>query len=174
VPTFAQDATTRWLVVTQVAAGKVVRVQLNSGRTFSGKLIRGSESGLVLQVSKGETMLAREEIREIRVREGRGRGGRAKLGAIIGGSIGGGLGAAAGAGLGSAEVAVAATVESAGIGAAIGAAIPDRYTTVYTAPTAGPLSQRRDIAPVRSRPDRSLLSKIRNDNPDYFEEGDSR
>ena len=138
VPTFAQDATTRWLVVTQVAAGKVVRVQLATGRTVNGKLIRGTESSLVLEVSKGETMLVRDEIREIRVREGRGRGGRAKLGAIIGGSIGGGLGAAAGAVAGSAEAVVAATVESAAFGAAISAAIPNRYTTVYTAPAAGP------------------------------------
>jgi hypothetical protein len=141
---FAQDATTRWLVVTQVAADKAVQVQLNSGRIFKGKLIRGDESGMVLQDSKGETMIARGEILEIRVREGRGRGGRAKLGAIIGGLVGGGFGAAGGASFGAlgapetgASFAAGVTAGGAGIGAAIGAAIPNRYVRVYTASGAG-------------------------------------
>ncbi len=140
-----QDAdTSRWIGVMQVAAGRIVQVHLNSGRTVNGKLIRGDGTNMVLQNSKEETMIARAEIREVRLREGRGRGGRAKLGAIIGVSIGGGLGTlgsipyvnAGEPGLAVAGAALSAGL-GAGIGAGIGAAIPDRYTRVYSAAADG-------------------------------------
>ena len=141
---FAQADTTRWLALMQMTEGKVMQVKLNSGRTISGTLIRGDESTMVLRYSKGESIITREEIREIRVREGRGHGGRAKLGAIIGGSVGGAMGALSGAlgGAGGADASLAAgiaigvTGAGAGIGAVIGAAIPNRYTRAYTAPAA--------------------------------------
>src|SRR5262245_41032483 len=122
VSAFAQADTTRWLALMQMTEGRVMQVKLNSGHTISGTLIRGDESTMMLWYSKGESMIARQEIREIRVREGRGHGGRAKLGAIIGGLVGGALGAFSGAlgGAGGAHASLAAGVAVGVTGAGAG------------------------------------------------------
>src|SRR5215467_4723510 len=50
VSAVGQTDTTRWVGVMQVATGKVVQVHLICGRTIDGKLVRGSESDMVVQV----------------------------------------------------------------------------------------------------------------------------
>lgn len=146
----AQDPeTARWLAGVQTAAGKAVRIQTTGGKRTTGVLLRGTDSSLVLRDRKGETVLLKSEVREIQLRQGRSRGRKMLLGGILGGSIGAGLGAAGtlasrlmGGEGGNDEklvaIGIGVAAAGAGIGVAIGAGLPERYETLYIAPTVAP------------------------------------
>jgi hypothetical protein len=141
----AQDPeSSRWLAAVQTATGKAVQVRLNDGKRIDGTLLRGRESGLVISDRRGETTVARSDVRQVRMRTGRSRGRGMLLGGIIGGATSAGLATAgtlvaAYAGAGGSDrkllaIGLGAVATGTGIGIIIGRALTGRYQTIYEAP----------------------------------------
>jgi hypothetical protein len=133
----------RWQAAIQSANGKTIQIRLADGSRSEGRLLRGTESELILRGRRGETTIARTEVRQLRMLTGRTRGRRVLLGSMIGLGIGAGVATAATVtirlygdpGGGNDDKYVAAGIgiaaAGAGIGAAIGAALPSHYQTIY-------------------------------------------
>ena len=132
----------RWQAAIQSANGKTIQIKLVDGSKSEGKLLRGTESDLILRDRTGEVTIARTDVRQLRMLTGRTRGRRVLLGSMIGLGIGAGVATAAtvtirlyGDSGGNDDKYVAAGIgiaaAGAGIGAAIGAALPSHYQTVY-------------------------------------------
>ena len=147
VTAHAQDAdAARWLDAVQKTSGKPVQIRFKDGHKETGSLVRGTASDLVVKTDRGETMIARSDVRELLRRKGRSRGGRAKLGAIIGAVSAGSLaGVVVGTAMNDgayiqnskgdlAAFFIGGAAFGAGVGAGIGAIIPTSYETVYLAP----------------------------------------
>ena len=133
----------RWQAAVRSANGKTIQIKLADGTKSEGRLLRATESELILQDRQGEATISRTDVRQLRMLSGRTRGRRVFLGSMIGLGIGAGVATAATVtirlygdpGGGNDDKYVAAGIgiaaAGAGIGAAIGAALPGHYQTIY-------------------------------------------
>jgi len=142
----AQDfETSGWSAAVRKATGKVVQIRLSGGNRIEGNLLQGDQSELVVRHRRGETAVARSDVREMRMRVGRSRHRGMLRGGLIGGAVGavlataGTLVARLGGGEGGNDrklvaIGLGTVVAGVGIGVAIGSAVTGHYETIYEAP----------------------------------------
>lgn len=125
----------QWSTVQALHPGDFVEVRLQKKETFRGTLVSSTEIALTVDAKSGQTTTARSDIKEVKVKRGRGRS------QILGAAIGAASGVATAAILDGAltdgnGMSGSAAVFFGAVGAAVGLAITSfrsDYKTVYKA-----------------------------------------